>query len=146
MKGLKYLVLGTHDWDRVKLNMTNPDSVKTYQERLSEKFASLGINGVFNSARLTYSPSITEPRQEFLLSHFPYKGSGDHGRFEGKERFEDARPIPNSNPNLWLLHGHVHNEWHVKDKMINVGVDVNEFKPITLTQVMKLVADSKAGE
>ena len=41
-----------------------------------------------------------------------------------------------SHYNSWLLYGHVHNnEIPLKGKMMNVGVDVNNFYPVSFTQV-----------
>lgn len=62
-----------------------------------------------------------------VLSHFPYRNAerGDHTEVD---RFEDYRPI---NHGLWLLCGHVHETWMHNDKMINVGVDVQNFYPVS---------------
>jgi calcineurin-like phosphoesterase family protein len=37
----------------------------------------------------------------------------------------------------YMLCGHVHDSWSKKDKMINVGVDVRKFYPITLQEALK---------
>lgn len=39
----------------------------------------------------------------------------------------------------WLLHGHVHNRWRVKGKMINVGVDVWDYKPVSAQEILKIL-------
>ena len=75
-----------------------------------------------------------KPKDILLLSHFPYKG--DHTE---EDRFKDRRP---ANFGEWLLHGHVHDLWKVKDKMINVGVDVNEYKPISLEQIIDVILNN----
>lgn len=65
------------------------------------------------------------------VSHFPYAGESDGGR---ADRFAASRPKPwrpgPKEPYPWLLHGHVHEAWCVEGDMINVGVDVWDFRPV----------------
>ncbi len=57
-----------------------------------------------------------------LACHFPYRGdSHDH------DRYVTHRPVDKG---AWLLHGHVHERWQVRDRMINVGVDVWDYRPV----------------
>lgn len=63
----------------------------------------------------------------FTLNHLPYIGDG---KFE--DRFPQYRPQGND----WLLHGHIHELWKVKDKMINVGVDVWDYTPVSYQQLL----------
>lgn len=45
----------------------------------------------------------------------------------------------------WMLHGHVHNRWRVKENIyytggrLNVGVDVWNFIPVSLNKIIKVV-------
>lgn len=65
------------------------------------------------------------------LNHFPFYGdSGD------EDRYEDFRPV---NHGQWLLHGHVHDTWRVRDRMINVGVDVWDYHPISLDTIKEII-------
>jgi calcineurin-like phosphoesterase family protein len=57
-----------------------------------------------------------------ILSHYPYKG--DSGPVD---RYPERRPIDEGQ---WLLHGHVHDRWCRRGKMINVGVDVWDWYPV----------------
>lgn len=43
----------------------------------------------------------------------------------------------------WLLHGHVHAAWKVKRNMINVGVDVNDFYPVSLEDIKDIIEENK---
>lgn len=63
-----------------------------------------------------------------VLSHYPY--AGDH---TSEERFRHRRPV---NEGRWLLHGHVHSLWRVKNRQLNVGVDVWGFKPISESEIL----------
>jgi calcineurin-like phosphoesterase family protein len=69
----------------------------------------------------------------YLVCHLPYEG--DHGEHE--ERFPEWRP---ADEGRWLLHGHVHEAWGVRGRMVNVGVDARDYRPITLEAVDALVA------
>lgn len=61
---------------------------------------------------------------QFLMSHMPYAGAGDHT--EG-ERYTQYR-LPDMG--LPLVHGHVHTLYREKDRGLNVGVDVNDYAPV----------------
>jgi calcineurin-like phosphoesterase family protein len=56
-----------------------------------------------------------------LLSHYPYAGTDG-------ERFPELRPADEGLP---LLHGHVHEKWRENGRMLNVGVDVWDFMPVS---------------
>lgn len=57
------------------------------------------------------------------MSHYPYIGDS-----HGADRHADMRP--NAEGGRPLVHGHVHTEWRTNGNMFNVGVDVNDFKPV----------------
>jgi len=71
-----------------------------------------------------------------LACHFPYRGdSQDH------DRYVAHRPVDRG---AWLLHGHVHERWRVQDHMINVGVDVWDFRPVAEDELLALVAGRRS--
>ncbi len=43
----------------------------------------------------------------------------------------------------WFLCGHVHNQYHICGNVINVGVDVNNYRPISLIDIKALAANNK---
>ncbi len=66
-----------------------------------------------------------------LVCHFPYRGdSHDH------DRFVHHRP---ADAGQWLLHGHVHERWAQHGRMINVGVDTNDFRPISARAISRII-------
>ena len=68
---------------------------------------------------------------EVLACHFPYRGdSHDH------DRYLDARP---ADQGQWLLHGHVHERWRQRERMINVGVDAWDYRPVSATTLAELM-------
>ncbi len=69
---------------------------------------------------------------EVLACHFPYYGDS-HDR----DRYVEARPVDRGQ---WLLHGHVHERWRQRDRMINVGVDAWDYRPVSADELGHLIA------
>lgn len=115
LNGTKHLITGNHDsvWPG------NRDSHK-YQRRWLEVFESVQpfarrrIHGV-----------------QVMLSHLPYEG--DH---TGTKRYTQFRLRDCGD---WLLCGHVHAEWAQRGRQVNVGVDVRDWRPISLDEVAAIV-------
>jgi len=64
---------------------------------------------------------------------FPYRGDCyDH------DRYVSHRP---ADAGAWLLHGHVHERWKVRERMINVGVDVWDYAPVAERALAELIAE-----
>lgn len=114
LNGTKHLITGNHDrcWSALR------DSHKWQAAYLEAGFASVQS---FARRRIL--------GQSVMLSHFPYSGQGDHTY---EDRFAEYRLQDQGG---WLIHGHVHTEWALKNKMINVGVDVNNFTPVPLDAI-----------
>lgn len=69
--------------------------------------------------------SVWQPprrRHSFWVSHYPYEG--DHTEHD---RHLAVRPRDYGLP---LVHGHIHGVRHFDDRMFNVGVDVNNWRPV----------------
>jgi len=63
------------------------------------------------------------------LSHMPYANDSHH----------DARYIewrPKVTEEDLLLHSHVHEKWKIRGKAINVGVDVWDFRPVSIQEII----------
>jgi len=65
------------------------------------------------------------------VDHFPYEG--DSGN---EDRYVDQRPVDRGRV---LLHGHVHSTWRTNGRMLNLGVDVWDYRPVPEEQVVELV-------
>ena len=66
-----------------------------------------------------------------LACHFPYAGdSHDH------DRYVEQRPVDKGE---WLLHGHVHERWRQRGRMINVGVDAWDGRPVSEAMLASLM-------
>ena len=66
------------------------------------------------------------------LSHFPYRNDGPDD-----EKYAAYRPVDRDG---WLLHGHVHERWRQRDRMINVGVDAWNYRPVSAQDIEALIA------
>lgn len=111
LAGEKILVRGNHD------------DVKS-----EEKAMRLGFS--------EYKPNhgwITIGDRNAWLSHYPFLGEGDSTEVE---RYAARRIVYDGN---WLLHGHVHREWRTKNRMINVGVDVWGYRPVSEAAIVDLM-------
>jgi calcineurin-like phosphoesterase family protein len=66
-----------------------------------------------------------------LACHFPYQGdSHDHDRFVAERPTDEGE---------WLLHGHVHDRWRQRGRMINVGVDAWSCGPVSSDTLAALI-------
>lgn len=79
--------------------------------------------------------------QYLKLSHFPYGPTleGQKGMDPHDLRYMDRRPADQGN---FLLCGHVHDKWKTQGRMINVGVDVWDYRPVSGEEIVKLVMDA----
>jgi len=66
------------------------------------------------------------------VCHFPYRGDS-----HDEDRYLEHRPADESG---WLLHGHVHDRWRQWGRMINVGVDVWAYRPVSAEAIGSLIA------
>ncbi len=126
LNGVKKSLVGNHDrvfvGEGKKAN--KPEKIAMWQDRYRDE---AGVEFIEDQWFLDENGN-----KLFFMSHFP--ASGDHTE---EERFTSFRPVLNENE--WLVHGHVHNGWKVNGKQINVGVDVWDFKPVSLEQIIKII-------
>lgn len=78
--------------------------------------------------------------QDVLMSHFPYRGGGNH---TATERYSDYQ-FPNNG--MWLIHGHVHNLWGQRNRQLNVGVDVCDYRPLIIDEIVSIIEKEKGKE
>lgn len=120
LNGRKTLVPGNHDrcWKGHKKGW----------EKWEEKYVDAGFLLIDHGPTfLTFDPDCPEVQ----LHHFPY-----HGDSHGEDRYADSRPVDHGG---WLLHGHVHDAWQVKDRQINVGVDVHNYRPVNANVLADII-------
>lgn len=95
-------------------------------ERWIERYLEAGFAEVVQD-----TATINVAGRSVLVSHFPYRGDS-----HGLDRFVEHRP---DDQGTWLLHGHVHDRWAQQGRMINVGVDVTGFRPISESSIAALI-------
>ncbi len=118
LNGYIILTPGNHDhcgpWHKREADM-----VRLYKEAGIDEITPLEITFNINN-------------QEVLGTHFPYVGDSTE-----EDRYSEYRPTDNG---LWLLHGHVHEKWLQRGRMINVGVDVHNFYPVNRDVLAEMMA------
>jgi len=124
LNGEHHLIAGNHDH-------CHPVHAKN-KEKL-EKFRKIYFDAGFKTIKL--EDTIIIGGKQVLMHHLPYLE--DNSRYD--QRYPKYRPIDNGQT---LLHGHCHGAWKNKlspknSLMINVGVDVNDFYPVSLERIEK---------
>lgn len=120
LNGEKILIRGNHDY-----RFTSKD------------FIDMGFKDVRDYLMIKLSN-----REEILLSHYPYRSSWYKQLYYKYIKKSINRKYYEHYPKdcgRWLIHGHHHSGPRVKGKSINVNVDVNNFKPISETDLYKII-------
>lgn len=66
------------------------------------------------------------------FNHLPYNNPG-----YDDNRYAHFKPTPTGEK--YLFHGHVHNSWKLRDNMLNLGVDVWDYKPVSLPEIVEFL-------
>ncbi len=111
LNGYKVLVAGNHDscWDGHKRWR------RAVQVYMDAGFRAVVPSGVVDRHVLLGGIPVK-------MSHLPYAGDS-----HPQDRYADRRPVDDG---LVLIHGHVHEMWKVRGRMLNVGVDVWDYVPV----------------
>ena len=121
----KIMVLGNHD--KLSYGQTNR----------------LGFSWVCYETKLKIAGEYVR------ICHHPYRKPWYKCIFpwQYKEKDRNKRPIDTGN---FLIHGHIHSgghrdgAWRVFKRMINVGVDVSNYYPVSLNEIADLITKTKA--
>lgn len=128
LNGKKYLVPGNHDfchsYHKKSRNADNRTKwIKNYEDNgwivLPEQ-TTLDIPGV----------AVVN------MCHHPYYFIDSD---VGDDKYEKWRP---KDDGRWLLCGHVHEKWKAVGRMINVGVDQWDFKPVSIVEIGKIICSA----
>jgi len=118
LSGRKVLVAGNHD----RCWAGNGKRAEGWTER----YIAAGFEQVIQG-----QTSIDIGLGTVLICHFPYRGDS-----HPHDRFTDCRPVDKGK---WLIHGHVHEKWAQNGRMINVGVDANNFQPVDVAFIAAVI-------
>lgn len=89
---------------------------------------------------ICFNKEIEINGEKVLMCHYPYKGTPEeiaHAEKNGyKLKYMDRRPEDNGG---WLIHGHVHQKWKIKRKMINVSVEPWDYYPVSMEEIVQII-------
>jgi len=123
LNGEKFLVMGNHD-------VCHPCNKKKAEAALP-LYAESGFKILGLEAPLEICG------EKVRLHHMPYQETSAEEGYAPAPKHLQYRP---KDDGMWLLHGHVHEKWRVKNKMINVGVDVWDFHPVPLEEIERIIS------
>jgi calcineurin-like phosphoesterase family protein len=126
LHGVKHLVTGNHD------RCGNTYYFKpNYSKQMLwvQKYLKAGFTSITDGSMI-FRFDFHGHQAEVQMCHFPFKGDST-----GEERHPDARP---GDTGRILLHGHVHDAFKARGRMVNVGVDVHNFRPVRIEKLYKL--------
>jgi len=124
LNGQKYLIMGNHD-------TCHPRHKK--RALLGREIYEAAGFQMFELAR-----TLEIGGQQVLLNHMPYL-SEEPSPDGYQPKFKELRSKAEGR---WLLHGHIHEKWKIKNRMVNVGVDVWDFYPVPMTEIEKILLQS----
>lgn len=134
LQGHKKLIPGNHDWCHAAHKKSkNPDKlarwVAKYQEHGWEVLPIHSQLDIPGEAKIN-------------LCHMPYKGDSTDDRYQQYRMVDDGRV---------LICGHVHQHWLTKRTpqgtlMVNVGVDVRNYVPISQEDLLKIIASEQENK
>jgi calcineurin-like phosphoesterase family protein len=128
LNGRKILIAGNHD-------QPHPISVHN-KGRLPEelaKYARAYRDAGFEAVHLTGAFTLPNFGRVFV-THYPYSDRPDWLRV----RLPDDGVTP-------LLHGHVHDKWRFKGRMLNAGVEVQDYRPMSLREIRDTLRAERAA-
>lgn len=105
--------------------------IKGNHDGSDQKMLDIGFKEVHKSLYLDIAG------QKVLLHHYPYRGT------EGSnEKYHDERPVDLGG---WLLHGHIHNYYKFKGKMINMSTEMWNYTPVSLSTIETIIKNYPNG-
>jgi len=130
LNGTKYLVPGNHD------------PIHPYNKHFKRAVKSGTLGDLKQVYRLNGWSLLSEigetldlPEVGLVnLNHLPYNNEDN--------RYVDYLPVDDGK---WLICGHVHQHWKVSGKMINVGVDVWNYTPVSADEIVKIIKATSNG-
>jgi calcineurin-like phosphoesterase family protein len=128
LNGRKLLLPGNHDacW-RGKASGT-----KLSEARVD--YLTSGFIDIIDTGGGEGQPTVMIAGETVKVSHFPYVQ--DDFERSREDRFSAFRPEDDGS---WLIHGHIHTSWKVRERMINVSVDVWDYAPVNYDEIAAII-------
>lgn len=117
LNGNKFLIPGNHDrcWFGGKKDW------KSWESKYEDAGFFILANGVDKGCGVVNLNNLF-PGNDVDACHFPFTGDS-----QGEDRYSAHRPVDRGQ---FLIHGHVHDMWQTNGRMINVGIDVWDYRPV----------------
>ena len=123
LNGIKYLVPGNHYFcHSYHKKSRTPEG----RARWIKHYEDWGWIVLPEQTKL-YIPKIGDVH----LCHHPYSNLSTE-----EDKYAQWRPHDYGH---WLLCGHIHDKWKIMNHMINVGVAVWDFKPVSVVEIIKII-------
>jgi calcineurin-like phosphoesterase family protein len=126
LNGTKHCVVGNHD--KVFGELHNPKA----KGKWIPKYLEAGFVSLSTEIMLPVADNLT-----LQLNHFPWQNESYID-----QRYQDKRPVRKWY-GQWLLHGHRHGSpeqrVNYEQRTIDVGVDANHYKPLSLQSVLDII-------
>lgn len=137
----KALIPGNHDncWEKGRDGARTEAQAAKYMKHLRNYYEWGGFNHIHQPPIVCGAliPALDKRIHDAILSHLPPVECGDHTSEMRYEAFRPEYPPEDT----WMLCGHVHEAWKVHGRVINVGVDVHDFAPVSAKRLIKLMVE-----
>lgn len=125
LNGIKYLIPGNHDLcHSFNKKSRKPENLLMWKQKYQDhgwivlpERVDIDLPGIGN-IQMCHHPFMENNVGDFVDKYAKWRPQDD-GR--------------------WLLCGHIHEKWLTKGRQINVGVDVWDFRPVSLTQIVDII-------
>lgn len=124
LNGDKHLVVGNHDRP-FRHGAATSDTKRAWERR----YLDVGFCELYHGEVRLDLESVGGVR----VCHFPFRGDS-----QDNDRFATIRPVDDGSV---LLHGHVHEKWRKRDRMVNVGVDAWGGRPVSVPELSAAIGD-----
>ena len=121
LHGEKHLIMGNHD------------PCHPCHKKKAEIGRQIYLDAGFKSLELERTLEIAGI--PVLMNHMPYLSEEEPPQGYNL-KYREYRP---KDRGMWLLHGHIHEKWKTKGRMVNVGVDVWDFYPVPISEIEKIL-------
>jgi len=141
LQGRKALIYGNHD-------AAFDDNRPGKKEEANKLYLDNGILKLYNG-QVNFEQVLSDNNEPIpydlsfiTLCHFPFDGVPEHEINKYNLRYKELH-VKDDGSN-WVFHGHLHSTKPMaRPRMIDVGVDANRMKPVSLNSLMIIVAGYK---
>lgn len=124
LSGLIYLLPGNHD-------KCFPWNGKAQLADRRKRYYDAGFKKI-----LERETTMQIGDESVILNHFPYREDNP----EYTQKYAEYRPVDKGG---WLIHGHCHQSWLKKGRMINVSCEPWNYFPVSLDQILQVMNDPR---